>query len=95
MLRYVLFFFLVVFQAMSFTFISRARNRNHVGLAMFASLFSNTAWILVFREIVMNVHDFWIYPTYIVAMALGTWIQMKLSMRIEARLKSKSDAWRK
>ena len=92
--KYVLFFVLVIFQSMSFTFISRARNRNNIGLAGVASLFSNGAWILVFRQIVLNVHDMWIYVIYVIAMAIGTLIQMKLSMKIEGWLKTKSDAWK-
>lgn len=88
---YVGFFLLVVFQSMTFTFISRARNRNHLKLATIASVFSNVTWIVVFRHIVLNLNDVWMYVVYVGAMTVGTLIQMKISMWIEKLFKCKAD----
>ena len=80
-MKYLWFFFLVFLQSMSFTFISRARNRNNIKIASIASIFSNATWILVFRHIALNLNDWLMYPVYIFAMWLGTIIQMKISRR--------------
>ena len=63
-MKYLIFFGLVLAQSMSFTFVSRARNRNNVKLAAIASFFSNTTWILVFRHIVLNLEDWVMYPQH-------------------------------
>jgi len=86
-MKYLIFFFLVLFQSMTFTFISRARNRNNIRLACVASVFSNTTWILVFRHIVLNLEDWLMYVIYVIAMFLGTIIQMKISIRFFEKIK--------
>lgn len=80
-MKYLIFFGLVLAQSMSFTFISRARNRNNVKLAALASFFSNTTWIFVFRHIVLNLDDWVMYPLYVGAMVLGCVTQMKISRK--------------
>lgn len=80
-MKYLIFFALVLAQSMSFTFISRARNRNNVKLAAIASFFSNTTWILVFRHIVLHLEDWVMYPLYVGAMVLGCVTQMKISRK--------------
>ena len=87
MSKYIFFFLLVVFQSMTFTFISRARNRNNVKLAVIASVFSNATWLLVFRHIALNLEDWFMYPIYVLAMTLGTLIQMKISIRFFEKMK--------
>ena len=86
-IKYLIFFGLVVFQSMTFTFISRARNRNNIKLAVIASVFSNTTWILVFRHIALNLQDWFMYPVYVLAMTLGTLIQMKISIKFFEHMK--------
>ena len=90
MIAYAGFFALVFLQSMSFTFISRARNRNNVRVATIASVFSNLSWLLVFRHLVLNLADLVNYIIYIVAMTLGTLVQMKLSLRIEKKFGDQS-----
>ena len=80
-MKYLIFFILTLAQSMSFTFVSRARNRSNIKIASIACLFSNITWILVFRHIAMNLDDLFMYPVYIIGMWLGTIIQMKISRR--------------
>lgn len=80
-MKYLIFFLLVLAQSLSFTFISRARNRNNIKIAAIASFCSNTTWILVFRHIVINFQDWGMYPIYVGAMVLGCVTQMKISRK--------------
>jgi len=79
--NYIVFFLLVFAQSMSFTFISRARNNNNFKIAWFASLLSNGTYLLVFRKLVMKFDDLAICILYVVAMTIGTVIQMAISIR--------------
>lgn len=86
-MKYLVFFGLVFFQSMTFTFISRARNRDNIPLATIASFLSNGVWLLVFRGLVLNLTDGYMYVVYILAMTSGTLLQMKISKRLESIFK--------
>ena len=80
-MEYVIFFILVVLQSMSFTFVSRARNRNNYNLALVASVLSNTLWILVFSKLVPNLTDPVMCISYVAGMVAGTQMQMRISSK--------------
>jgi uncharacterized protein YebE (UPF0316 family) len=86
-MKYLVFFFLVVAQSMSFTFVSRARNRNNYNLALLASVCSNTTWILVFSRLIRDFNDVLMCITYVVGMAVGSQIQMRISARFFEKIK--------
>jgi uncharacterized membrane protein YfcA len=71
-------------QTTSFSVVSRARNRNHMGYHMAASVVSNLVWFATFRQLAV-VHEFgWeVAPWYIIGTLLGSMFGAKLSMRIE------------
>jgi hypothetical protein len=74
-------------QTTSFSVVSRARNRNHMGYHATASVASNLVWFATFQQLAV-VHEFgWsAAPWYIVGTVFGSLFGAKLSMRIEQLL---------
>lgn len=71
-------------QTTSFSLVSRARNRDHMGYHAVASVASNLVWFATFRQLAL-VHEFgWeAAPWYIVGTVLGSLFGAKASMFIE------------
>lgn len=67
-----LMFFLVVLQNASFTLVSRARNSKSLLYHGIASVLSNGIWLLVIRQVVLNLESIPLMFTYLVASVIGS-----------------------
>lgn len=65
-------FGLVVLQNASFTLVSRARNSSSILYHTIASVLSNGIWLLVIRQVVLNLDSLVLMLTYLVASVLGS-----------------------
>ena len=65
-------FGLVVLQNASFTLVSRARNSNSILYHTIASVLSNGIWLLVIRQVVLNLNEIDLMITYLVASVIGS-----------------------
>lgn len=71
---------LTILQNASFTLVSRARNSNSLKYNAIASVFSNGIWVLVFRQLAMNLDDWAMIPTYIIGTVTGSVLMQWISM---------------
>lgn len=78
-------------QSISFSIISRARNRNSLKYHVIAASASNTIWYLTFRELVMNKMDWMMFLPYTIGTVAGSVTGAKVSMWIERLLAASSD----
>ncbi len=70
-------------QNISFSIVSRSRNRDNVKYHLIAATFSNTIWFLTFRELVKADMNFVLFLPYVLGTVLGSCFGVKISMRIE------------
>jgi hypothetical protein len=63
---------LVILQNASFTLVSRARNSNNLLYHTIASILSNGIWLLVIRQVVMNLDKWYLMITYLVGAVIGS-----------------------
>ena len=73
-------------QNISFSLVSRARNRNHMGYHAAASVLSNGVWFATFHYLVVNEMSWILFIPYCIGTVAGSLTGSKLSMRIEAWL---------
>jgi len=78
-------------QNVSFSIVSRSRNRSSVNYHIIASLFSNTLWFLTFRELVTANMDWFLFIPYTLGTVVGSVFGVKISMKIEKWLGAESD----
>jgi hypothetical protein len=71
---------LTILQNASFTLVSRARNSNSIKYNAIASVFSNGIWVLVFRQLAMNLDDITMIPTYILGTVSGSILMQWISI---------------
>ena len=90
-LPHLLLFVLAFVQNVSFSIVSRSRNRDNMKYHLIASLFSNSLWFLTFRELVRADMTLWLFPAYCFGTMLGSVLGAKISMRIEAWLGATAD----
>jgi uncharacterized membrane protein YfcA len=83
--------FLAFFQNVSFSMVSRSRNRDNMKYHIIASMLSNTIWFLTFRELVLADMNVWLLPFYMVGTISGSVLGAKVSMRIEQWLGATAD----
>lgn len=89
----VLFILVLAFiQNVSFTIVSRSRNRSSFKYHMVASVFSNGIWFLTFRQLVLSDMSLWLFLPYTVGTVAGSLSGAKLSMWIENKLGAVSDS---
>ena len=79
-------------QTTSFSLVSRARNRNHMGYHAFASVLSNGLWFVTMGILVTSGMSWVLAIPYITGTVLGSLFGAKLSMKIEAFLGATTDA---
>ncbi len=65
-------FGLVVLQNASFTLVSRARNSSSILYHTLASVLSNGIWLLVIRQVVINLDNWILMITYLIAAVIGS-----------------------
>jgi hypothetical protein len=63
---------LVILQNASFTLVSRARNSNSLAYHTVASVLSNGIWLLVIRQVVLNLDNWVLMLTYLVGAVIGS-----------------------
>ena len=63
---------LVILQNASFTLVSRARNSKSISYHAIASILSNGIWLLVIRQVVLNLDNIVLMITYLVGAVLGS-----------------------
>jgi uncharacterized membrane protein YfcA len=78
-------------QSVSFSVVSRSRNRNNLTYHMVAAIFSNGVWFLTFRQLVLNQMTFSMFIPYTVGTVAGSLVGVKISMKIEQWLGADSD----
>lgn len=78
-------------QNISFSIVSRSRNRNNINYHIIASIFSNAIWFLTFRSLVTNDMNFILFIPYTIGTVSGSVTGVKISMWIEKRLGAGSD----
>lgn len=83
--------FLAFVQNISFSIVSRSRNRNNKKYHMIAALFSNSIWFLTFRELVTADMNFVLFIPYVVGTIAGSTWGMSISMWIEKKLGATAD----
>jgi len=79
-------------QNISFSIVSRSRNRNNMKYHLIASFFSNTIWFLTFRELILADMSWSLFIPYAIGTMIGSVTGAKISMRIEKWLRATSDA---
>lgn len=84
-------FILAIVQNISFTIVSRSRNRGNKKYHMIASLFSNSIWFLTFRELIQSDMNLILFIPYVVGTIIGSTFGMTVSMKIEKWLGASAD----
>ncbi len=83
---------LAFIQNISFSIVSRSRNRDNVKYHLIAATFSNTIWFLTFRELVKSDMNFVLFLPYVLGTVLGSCFGVKISMRIERFLGASAES---
>ena len=79
-------------QSVSFSLVSRSRNRNNITYHIIASIFSNAVWFLTFRELILSNMNLVLFVPYTVGTVSGSVTGVKVSMWIEKFLHAESDS---
>ncbi len=81
---------LAYIQNISFSIVSRARNRDNQAYHMIAAVFSNLIWFATFRILVIADMDWVLFIPYGVGTVAGSLTGAKLSMWIEKKIGAKT-----
>lgn len=79
-------------QNVTFSIVSRSRNRDHCLYHVSASVLSNVTWFFTFRQLLAHELSWAIFPFYVAGTTLGSEWGRVISMRIERALFARSDA---
>ena len=82
---------LAYIQNVSFSIVSRSRNRNNIKYHLVASVFSNGIWFLTMRELVTANMTLLLFIPYTIGTVAGSITGVWLSMKIEKVLGAYSD----
>ena len=82
---------LAFIQNVSFSIVSRSRNRDNISYHIIASVFSNTLWFITMRELVISNMNFYLFIPYTIGTVIGSVFGVKISMKIEKALNAASD----
>jgi len=74
---------LAFIQNVSFTMVSRSRNRDNMTYHAICSVFSNGLWFLTMHQLVVQDLSYWLAIPYIAGTVVGSITGAKVSMRIE------------
>jgi uncharacterized membrane protein YfcA len=77
-------------QNVSFTMVSRSRNRDHMTYHAVCSVFSNGIWFATMHYLVAADLSFWLAIPYIAGTVCGSLFGAKVSMRIEELIGAKA-----
>ena len=84
--------FLAFIQNISFSIVSRSRNRDNKKYHIIAALFSNSIWFLTFRELILGDMNYILFIPYVIGTVIGSTFGMTISMRIEKFLGASADS---
>ena len=82
---------LAFIQNISFSIVSRSRNRNNIRYHIIAASFSNSIWFLTFRQLVLADMSFILFIPYCLGTVIGSVFGVKISMWIERLLGASAD----
>ena len=82
---------LAYIQNISFSIVSRSRNRNNINYHITAAVFSNSIWFLTFRELVISEMSFTLFIPYVIGTVLGSITGVKVSIWIEKILNASGE----
>lgn len=74
---------LAFIQNISFTMVSRSRNRSNMAYHAICSVFSNGIWFLTMRELVVADLTLWLIFPYVIGTVCGSLFGASISIRIE------------
>ena len=83
---------LAFIQNVSFSIVSRSRNRNNLRYHAIAATFSNGVWFLTFRELIRGDMNLILFIPYCIGTVCGSLIGVRVSMFIERILGASADA---
>jgi len=78
-------------QNISFSIVSRSRNRNNMTYHLIAAIFSNGVWFLTFRQLVTANMNLALFLPYTIGTVSGSLTGQKISMWIEKLIGATSD----
>ncbi len=81
---------LAFIQNVSFSMVSRSRNRDNMTYHAVCSVFANGIWFLTMRELVLADLTVWLLIPYITGTVAGSIFGAKVSMRIENLIGAKT-----
>ena len=79
-------------QNVSFSIVSRSRNRNNMTYHLIAAIFSNGVWFLTFRHLVTANMDLALCVPDSIGTVSGSLVGQRISMFIEKLLGASSDS---
>jgi len=82
---------LAFIQNVSFSMVSRSRNRDNIKYHIVASVFSNAVWFLTFRQLIVADMNLALFLPYTVGTVLGSVSGVRISMWIETIIGASSD----
>lgn len=92
MIQVLLILVLAFVQNVSFSVVSRSRNRDNMTYHLIAAFFSNTIWFLTMRELVLSDMTVYLFLPYTVGTVAGSLVGVRISMFIEKILDARSDS---
>jgi hypothetical protein len=78
-------------QNVSFSIVSRSRNRDNIRYHILAATASNSIWFLTFRQLVLSDMSFVLFLPYCLGTVAGSVFGVKVSMFIEKLLGATAD----
>lgn len=82
---------LAFIQNISFTIVSRSRNRDNKKFHVIAAIFSNGIWFLTFRELILGDMNYLLFIPYVIGTVIGSTWGMTISMKLEKILGASAD----
>lgn len=79
-------------QSVSFSIVSRSRNRNNITYHIIASIFSNGVWFATFKNLLTADMSWILFIPYTVGTVSGSVTGVKISQKIEQWLGAESDS---
>ena len=87
----IIIFLLAYIQNISFSIVSRARNRNNSTYHIIASIFSNGIWFITFKKLIENDMTFIFFIPYTIGTVFGSLTGAKVSQIIEKKIGAFTD----
>lgn len=84
-------FFLSTLQNVAFTILSRSRNRDNIWYHAVSSVFANTLYFLIMKELILSEMDLNLLFGYISGTTIGSVYGSKFSMWFERKIGATAD----